>query len=204
MLSKMMSWEAHPLKDNPCKLHLLPIFAGLDLGRFRHPSHVAVIVPEGLKGKGRRRYVQVASLWLDQEPYLTQIQAIEELLRSFPGRICTVYYDNTRGELEALREQGLLPYGWRGVKLTAENKPVMAGRLLLALEQGRLKLLPDGRQKRSLLQVNALLQAEESAGEHGEALTSLMLALEAAKPRWSMLDEFIEPQITTIYLGHAR
>jgi|GEM_PF-2462780 len=203
MIRKIVSWEAHPLKDDLFKLQILPIFAGLDIGRFRHPSHLAVIVPEGIKGEGCHRWVQVASMWLDQEPYQIQIQAIEELLRSFSGKRCTIYYDATRGELEALREQNLLPYGWHGVKLTAENKSKLAGRLLLALEQDRLKLLPDERQKRSLLQVNALLQAEESADGHGEALTSLMLALEAARPRWSMIDEFLKPGRLVIR-GRAR
>jgi hypothetical protein len=128
-----------------------------------------------------RRFVQVASVWLDDEPYAKQIAAIQEIL-AMGGAFVRLFYDNTRGELVALKEQGLIPKGWHGVTITAERKQQMAQRLLLALEQGRLKLLPDERQKKSLLQVNALLQAQESGGEHGEAFTSLMLALEAANP----------------------
>jgi hypothetical protein len=191
MITKIVSWEAHPSKGERGRLWFFPIFAGLDLGRFRHPSHLVVIVPENYDGDRRDRYVQVASVWLDQEPYTKQVETIEALMNSIPCKMRRLYYDATRGELEALREQGLLPAGWRGITITAESKPKLAARLLLALEQERLVLLPDERQKRSLLQVNALLKADESGSEHGEALTSLMLALEAARPRWSCLDYYL-------------
>jgi hypothetical protein len=192
VITKIVSWEAHPSKGERSKLWDLPLFAGLDLGRFRHPSHLVAIAPASSCGEGRTRFVQVASVWLDGEPYTTQVAIIKGTLAEV-GRgckSCILYYDNTRSELEVLREQGLLPAGWRGITITAESKPKLAARLLLALEQQRLVLLPDERQKRSLLQVNSLLKADESGSEHGEALTSLMLALEAAKRAfsWSFLD----------------
>lgn len=194
MITKIVSWEAHPSKGERAKTWNLQFFAGLDLGRFRHPSHLAVLAPESSHGEGRSRFVQVASVWLDDEPYTRQVDIVKRVLSEISAgcKACVLFFDNTRAELEALREQGLLPGTWRGVKITAENKPKLAAQLLLALEQGRLTLFPDERQKRSLLQVNALLQADESSEGHGEALTSLMLALEAAKPRWSGLDLYLE------------
>jgi hypothetical protein len=186
MITKLVDWSGHPTRGNPEKmLFKYGIFAGWDIGRFVHPSHLAVIVPLEREDADvpwkARHFVQVASVWLDDEPYSKQIAEIKEIL-AMGGAFVRLFYDNTRGELVALKEQGLIPKGWRGVTITAECKQQMAQRLLLALEQERLKLLPDERQKRSLLQVNALLQAQESGGEHGEAFTSLMLALEATNP----------------------
>jgi hypothetical protein len=186
VIHKIINWEGHPTKGKPENLlSRYGIYAGLDVGRFVHPSHLAVIVPleredDEIPHK-ERHFVQVASVWLDDEPYAKQIVAIQEILE-VGGAFVRVFYDNTRGELVALKEQGGIPRGWHGVTITAERKQEMAQRLLLALEQERLKLLPDERQKKSLLQVNALLQAQESGGEHAEAFTSLMLALEATNP----------------------
>jgi hypothetical protein len=137
------------------------------------PVTLAVIVPleredDEIPHK-ERHFMQVASVWLDDVPYAKQIAEIKEIL-AMGGAFVRLFYDNTRGELVALKEQGLIPQGWHGVTITAERKKEMAQRLLLALEQGRLKLLPDERQKKSLLQVNALLQAQESGGEHGRSV----------------------------------
>jgi len=195
MIAKLIDWSAHPTKGNPERLlSRYSLYAGLDVGRFVHPSHLAVIVPLERDDSGvpahKRHFVQVASVWLDDEPYVEQIKVIKEVLAVGVGSR-KLYYDNTRGELVALREQGLLPSWWKGVVLTQENKRQMAQRLLLALEQGRLKLLPDERQKKSLLQVNNLLKADEVGSEHGEAFTSLCLALEAT--RW-------KPLVKSVYI----
>ena len=186
MITKLIDWSGHPTKGKPENLlSRYGIYAGLDVGRFVHPSHLAVIVPleredDEIPHK-ERHFFLVASVWLDDEPYAKQVAEVKEIL-AMGGAFVRVFYDNTRGELVALKEQGGIPKGWHGIAITAERKREMAQRLLLALEQGRLKLLPDERQKKSLLQVNALLQAQESGGEHGEAFTSLMLALEATNP----------------------
>jgi hypothetical protein len=186
MITKLVDWSGHPTKGKPENLlSRYGIYAGLDVGRFVHPSHLAVIVPLEREDAEipwkERHFIQVASVWLDDVPYTEQVREIKEIL-AMGGAFTRVFYDTTRGELVALKEQKLIPQGWHGVTITAERKQEMAQRLLLALEQGRLKLLPDERQKKSLLQVNALLQAQESSGEHAEAFTSLMLALEATNP----------------------
>jgi hypothetical protein len=187
VIHKIINWEGHPTKGKPENLlSRYGIYAGLDVGRFVHPSHLAVIVPLEREDDEiphrERHFIQVASVWLDDVPYAEQIQEIKEIL-AMGGAFVRVFYDNTRGELVALKEQGHIPSDWVGITITAERKQKMAQRLLLALDQKRLKLLPDERQKKSLLQVNALLQAQESGGEHGEAFTSLMLALEATRRR---------------------
>ncbi|MBI1743884.1 hypothetical protein HYR54_12585 [Candidatus Acetothermia bacterium] len=186
-IQKMIVWEHHPLAQQPTLFQQLPAVGGFDLGRWRHPSHCAILLPENERPRCQR-FIQIASIWLDQEPYLKQIQTLDDL--NLPFRDGVIFLDNTRDELTALREIGQLPSDFRLIQITAENKFRMAHRLLLALEEGRLVLLPDERQKKSLLQVNMLLRSDENAEVgHGEALTSLMLALEAAAHSgWSSLD----------------
>jgi hypothetical protein len=186
MITRLIDWSGHPTKGKPENLlSRYGIYAGLDVGRFVHPSHLAVIVPlerEDARFPWKERhFVQVASVWLDDEPYAKQIAEIKEIL-AMGGAFVRVFYDNTRGELVALKEQGLIPRGWHGVTITAERKQQMAQRLLLALEQGAQALARREAEKIPSASQCAL-QAQESGGEHGEAFTSLMLALEATQRR---------------------
>ncbi len=156
-------------------------YAGLDLGSKTHPSHLAVI-----EKRDDGIFYQVKSQWWD--PPCALIQVVEETIRLCKRlRIKRLAYDATRGELQTLAEERRLPPTWQAVVFTSESKKQMAGRLAVYLEQGKLKLLPDERQTRSLLQVNALLKAEadESTG-HGDAFWSLAMALEAAHSRPSI------------------
>jgi hypothetical protein len=46
MITKLIDWSGHPTKGKPENLlSRYGIYAGLDVGRFVHPSHLAVIVP---------------------------------------------------------------------------------------------------------------------------------------------------------------
>lgn len=155
-------------------------FAGLDVAKVRHPAHLCLLVPQRLKGEGRRRLVQVGSIWFERTNYSAQI----EYVKRFHRRVLPVewmLFDNTRSELEGLVELGIMPEFAEGVTLSLPEKWRIAGQVNIALEQGRLALLPDERQRKSLLQVDNLLRAEES-GEvgHGDALWSLALAVDAA------------------------
>jgi hypothetical protein len=82
------------------------MYAGLDVGRFVHPSHLAVIVPLEREDAEipwkARHFVQVASVWLDDVPYTEQVREIKEIL-AMGGAFVRVFYDNTRGELVALQ-----------------------------------------------------------------------------------------------------
>jgi len=161
-------------------------YAGLDLGSKQHPSHLAVI--EDRNGI----YFQVVSKWWDAPCAL--IEVVEETTCLFQKlKVQRLCWDATRGELQVLKEQGKLPWRWQGVVFTPESKKKMAGRLAVYLEQRRLKLLPDERQTRSLLQVDALLKAEadENTG-HGDAFWSLALSLEAAHENPSIANRYLE------------
>lgn len=173
---EFVSYERHPAKDFAALVQTFPAFAGFDVGRAAHSSHLSVLVLGGNVGEQDARCIyQVASIWFDAGTrYIDQIERVKYWCDCL--RVRAVYYDATRGELEAWREEGRLP-GWFPVTFTAQSKAQMAGRLLGMLEQRRLFLLPDERQRRSILQVNNALQAEEFAGEHGDAFWSLAMAL---------------------------
>ncbi len=157
-------------------------YAGLDLGSKRHPSHLAVLEErDGI-------LYQIESRWFD--PPCMLIEVVNETIKLCERlNVRRLAFDGTRGELQILAERRELPWNWRGVTFTPELKRKMAGRLAVYLEQGKLKLLSDERQRRSLLQVNALLKAEaDEATGHGDAFWSLALALEAAHTGTSIAD----------------
>jgi len=147
--------------------------AGFDIGKRVHPSHLSIILP--FKG----RLHQLASVWFENEPYTAQLCELEKLFAELQTVFCC--WDSTRGELEALSEQGRLPGQMMGggVVFTQESKQRLAGGLYMALEQGELVLLDDPRQEQSILQVNNSLKAGESEAGHGDAFWSNALALEA-------------------------
>lgn len=170
------------IPENPVhvdySLNAIPEFsvgavAGLDLGKRRHPSHLAVLLPI------RSKVYQVASVWFDAEPYTKQISEIRQIFKKFNVQLC--YFDNTRHELDVLAERGELPDQLVGLVFDAGMKERLATRLELALERGELILLDDPRQKKSILQVTNALEADENDEiGHGDAFWSLALALDAA------------------------
>jgi hypothetical protein len=170
------------IPENPVhvdySLNTIPEFsvgavAGLDLGKRRHPSHLAVLLP--IKSK----IYQVSSVWFDGEPYTKQITEIKQIFKKFNVQLC--YFDNTRHELDVLAERGELPDQMVGLAFDSGLKDRLATRLELALERGELVLLDDPRQRKSILQVTNSLDADESDEVgHGDAFWSLALALDAA------------------------
>jgi hypothetical protein len=170
------------IPENPVhvdySLHAIPEWsvgavAGLDLGKRRHPSHLAVLLPI------RSRVYQVASVWFEGEPYTKQLSEIKQVLKKYNVQLC--YYDNTLHQLDVLSEMGELPDQLVGQIFDADLKHRLATRLELALERGELVLLDDPRQRKSILQVTNTLDSDESEEiGHGDAFWSLALALDAA------------------------
>ena len=149
--------------------------AGFDLGKRRHPSHLAIVLPiSGIN-------YQVASVWFDGESYTRQLDTLARLFDEHSVEWCR--WDDTRGELEALHEQGRLPAPMLGGGFTFSqtSKGRIAGRLNLAFEREQLVLLPDDRQSASIVAVTNMLDAAENEEGHGDAFWSLALALEAVE-----------------------
>jgi len=149
--------------------------AGLDIGKLRHPSHCAVLLPY------EHKLYQIASWWADNEPYTKQLEELRKLFTELEVKLCL--YDATRGELSLALEEGRLPAAMElgGLVFTADLKNRLAGAFNLCIERQDMTLLPDDRQRKSILQVTNALSAAESEGGHGDAFWSLALAVEAAR-----------------------
>jgi hypothetical protein len=148
-------------------------YAGLDLGKKRHPSHLSVF---GTDRKGR--LVQLASIWMDQWDYTRQLELCRTAIENLGIR--TLYYDDTRAEFEGFREVGDLPGEMRGIVFTQKSKQEMALEFEKRVRAKSMILLPDERQRRQILNVDNDLQSVASHEGHGDAFYSNALAVKAA------------------------
>lgn len=156
------------------------VTAGFDIGRKRHPSHLAVF--ETRDGKSR----QIASIWMDGWDYTnqsgefdpnrpTQFEYLLEAQKHFG--IDRLLYDGTRGEFDAIRDAGRMPREFEAVIFTKKRMIAMATTMNDRFTQGSVELVDDPRQQNQLLAVNNNLQAVESPQGHGDSFWSVAMAL---------------------------
>lgn len=151
-------------------------FAGLDIGKVRHPSHLTVF------SYSRGLIMQIYMLFMDGWDYTKQVELINSLIPKL--NIKKIYYDDTRGELESFAEQGIIRRGiWVPVKFTQYEKTRLAANFQKTVMQGNLRLQASERQRRSILSVNNNLDAIETPDGHGDAFWSIALALSHRQSR---------------------
>ena len=143
------------------------IFAGFDVGKKRHPSHLVLFRKIG------DTIEQIHQSWLDGWSYSDQVEYLNEVADNF--EITRGYIDNTRGELE---DRGL-HHSWRSMSFTVKSKNTMAHIFETYVHSGSLKLLKDERQTQQILCVNNELKAPETPMGHGDAFFSIAMALQA-------------------------
>lgn len=144
------------------------IYAGFDVGKKRHPSHLVVFKRNG-------SYLeQIHQSFLDGWDYSAQIEYLNDAAKNF--NITRGYIDNTRGELE---DRGLNS-AWLPMSFTSKSKHTMAQIFEATVHNGTLKLLRDERQKQQILSVNNDLKAPVTPMGHGDAFFSIGMALTAA------------------------
>ena len=141
------------------------LYAGFDVGKKRHPSHLVIFKKEG------NSVIQVHQSWLDGWNYTAQIEYLNEIVDNFD--IEKGYIDNTRGELE---DRGLDSVWWP-MSFTLKSKNTMAQIFEEYVHSGRLKLFRDARQTGQILSVNNELKAPETPQGHGDAFFSIAMAL---------------------------
>jgi len=149
------------------------VYAGLDIGKKRHPSHLAVFMD--YQGKLK----QIHSHWFDGIDYTEQIEYCRKVIHDL--QIDELCYDATRGEFDAMEEQGILPDEMTGVIFTHKKNWQMAEGFDREVTNGRIELMADDRQTRSILSVDNNLKAPETPEGHGDAFWSVCLAVEAAR-----------------------
>lgn len=144
---------------------------GWDIGKFRHPAHVAIFERVG------NVWIQRYQEFMDGWDYTTQVDHVNSLIKRFSVK--RGFYDATRGEVEIFREQKVLSPVLRPVIFSSEQKWKMATNMDRLRTQGRLKLLQDRRQTNQFLVVNDALQAVETHEGHGEPFWTAAMALMA-------------------------
>lgn len=145
------------------------IVAGWDLGKHRHPAHFCVFEIDG------DDWTQIHHVFFEQVDYKDQKEYIDLAIENM--QIDKVYYDNTRGELEALDEMGELSSEYKPVNLSLKKKNALATIFDEKVTQKKIKLIKDERQKRSIQAVLNDLKAIETPEGHGDAFFSICLAL---------------------------
>lgn len=148
-------------------------YAGLDIGKKRHPSHLAVFKRAG------DDLVQVHSKWFDGVDYTVQVDYCKQAVENF--NIRKLIFDNTRAEFDAFQEAKELPRVMEGVAMTGKQKWAAAEELSKVITQGRIRFLNDDRQIRLMLIVDNALQAPETPDGHGDSFVSVSLAALAAR-----------------------
>jgi hypothetical protein len=158
----------HPVNKAYSPLEDGDLFAGFDVGKKRHPSHLVIFRKIG------DRIEQIHQSWLDGWSYSDQIEYLNDVVDKF--HIMRGYIDNTRGELE---DRGLNNV-WDAMHFTTKSKNTMAQVFESYVHSGRLKLLADERQRGQILCVSNDLKAPDTPMGHGDSFFSIAMALYAA------------------------
>jgi hypothetical protein len=177
---KDLGLRPHPQLDGKM------VTAGFDIGKKRHPSHLAVFVHKRIGDTVKSK--QVHSKWMDGWTYRRQLDYLKLVDEFF--HLNALRYDNTRGEFEAYQEVGEIPEHWEPIVLTHKAEHALAAAGSSQFEHGNVELLDDERQLNQLLAVNSDLKAIESPQGHGDSFWSIMMGLKD--------EEDDEPRIRTI------
>lgn len=156
------------------------IVAGLDIGKHRHPSHLAIFERWQTTNE-LWVYRQLLSRWLDGMNYNTQWNYLLDVVALY--NIDVLRYDNTRGEFEAFYETAT-PQQQRIFKpevFNLKSKNAMAAQIDALVTSKRITLLNDERQTNQILAVTSDLNAFETAEGHGDSFWSIGLATKEEK-----------------------
>lgn len=164
------------------------VVAGLDIGKHRHPSHLALFERwelTELDRDGNPQYVyrQLLSRWLDGMDYTTQWNYLLDVVMLY--NISVLRYDNTRGEFEAFYETATPQQRniFKPVVFSLKSKNAMAAMIDKLITGKRITLLNDQRQTSQVLAVTSDLNAFETAEGHGDSFWSIGLATKDEKEK---------------------
>lgn len=144
------------------------VVGGWDLGKKRHPSHLALFkVVSGTM-------IQIHDKWMDNWDYVDQVEYIKHCIADF--RVDTLNYDATRGELETLQEEGKLPIELQPIIFKRTTKFALAAAFERRVKNKTIQLLNNSRTINQILIVNNDLQAIETPQGHGDSFMSIMMA----------------------------
>lgn len=148
------------------------IVGGWDLGKHSHPAHFTVNVFNSGK------VYQIHDKWFDGVDYTDQLDYIEDMMERL--NIETIYYDNTRGELEALEEQAMLPVGLEPINLNLKTKHSLAIEMERHVTQGKWQIIDEPRSIKQMCVVTNDLKARQTKDGHGDSFWSNALTFAGA------------------------
>jgi len=156
------------------------VYLGWDIGKKRHPSHIAVFERVGDK------LVQRLSIWLDGWDYSRQLVLVKDVCEEFS--VDEGYWDATRGEYDTAFEQGEMPDVLKPMIFKKKTKFDMATTFEKLVNKKKIELIDDNRQTDQILCVNNDLDAVESPQGHGDSFWSIGMALYAAEYTKNIID----------------
>ena len=147
------------------------LFAGFDVGKKRHPSHLSIFSRKG------DEITQIYEQWLEGWTYDKQAAFLNQIAEKIP--LTRAYIDLSRGEMEDRQ----LDVSWLPKIFTLRNKFEMAQIFEHYVFSGNLHLIAEDRQRGQIVSTSNDLKAPEMPDGHGESFVSIGLALVAA---WEM------------------
>jgi len=155
------------------------VIAGLDVGKKKHPSSFNVF--EVKNGRAIQIHRKIMRGW----PYYTgkpynplhpsQVEYCKEAIKNFS--IDTLYYDNTRGELEGARDSGLLTFHFKPVIVTPKLRIQLAMDFEKIVLNKQIEILDDEDMLNSICSVTNDLQKIETSEGHADDFDSISYAL---------------------------
>jgi hypothetical protein len=144
--------------------------AGFDIGKKRHPSHLCVFTSK-VDGTA---IVEINTTFLDGMDFTRQVHFLNTVADNFD--IDKGFFDNT---IPMIEEVGELNPIWEPIIFTPKQRRAMATKFEEYVNQGKIKLIVDHRQRSQIVCVDNTLSAAVTPAGHGDAFWSIALAVYA-------------------------
>ena len=185
--SDLSIWNPR-MKRNPPN----DVIAGFDLGKKSHPSHLSVFEYRNDK------LIMVHQKFMDGWPYTnggkqfndaypSQIEYLRMCIENF--KIKELRYDNTRGEFEALDEQGLLPRQMVPMVFTSKMRNTGATAFDRLVEKKQMEIINEDRFIDQICSLMDDLHAMQTSQGHADSFWSIVLAIFCVKDLIGFSDE---------------
>ena len=146
------------------------VVAGWDIGKHSHPSHISIFLKE------KDNYIMIWQEFFDRIDYSQQLDKIKGLVETL--KIDKIYFDATRGELEAFQEQGLMSNSiFKPVIFKVKTKSGMSSNFERLVLNKRIQLINNDRMINQILVVNNNLDAVVTSEGHGDSFWSIAMAV---------------------------
>ena len=143
--------------------------AGFDIGKKRHPSHLCVFTSK----INEPSIMEINSTFLDGVDFNKQADFLNIVADNFD--IDKGYFDNT---IPMLEDRELNP-AWEPIIFTTKQRRAMASKFEEYVQQGKIKLIVDHRQRSQIVCVDNSLAAAETPAGHGDSFWSIAMAVYA-------------------------